>query len=100
MIVENNSKKMNLPFETHTIFICDSLNKKIYKLNKDFSKEEVFEIPKNTTAQPIMVIQRISSKILLNKNLPKELRLSKGLVTLYNKIGFITDEELTDYLEN
>lgn len=91
--------KDNLPFETHTIYITLD-DKKIYKLNEDFSKEEVKEIPMQTRENPYMVIHKsqfdMAKNHLLNKENPK---ISIEKAKLYNKIGFLSDKELSSFIE-
>jgi hypothetical protein len=85
------NKKIYLPFATHTIFI--TLNDdKIYRLNEDFSKIEVNELPQSSRQNPIMVLHKEQFKMANTE------RLSLEDVKIYNKIGFLTDEELAAFI--
>lgn len=89
-----------LPFETHTIYITLD-DDKIYKLNEDFSKEEVQEIPQPSRKNPIVVTHKAqfdyAKYSLLNKMNP--LKMSEDTARIYNKMGFISDLELAVFLE-
>ncbi len=90
----------NLPFKTHTIFITLD-DEKTYKLNEDFSKEEVQEMPTPSRENPCMVIHKLqfnfAKNYLLNKENPFKISVEEA--NIYNKIGFISDKELSDFIE-
>ncbi|NCI20627.1 hypothetical protein EJM73_06600 [Clostridium botulinum] len=85
-------------FNTHTIYVI--INEKIYKLNrKDLSREEVNELPKNSMENPIMVLNKCQfdmAKVYL-LNIQNPFRISLYTAELYNKIGFLSDDELEIY---
>ncbi|ALP91865.1 hypothetical protein ATN24_13965 [Clostridium butyricum] len=93
-------KELYLPFETHSIYITLD-DKKIYKLNEDFSKEEVKEVPHPSKENPNIVMHKLqfdfAKDFLLNKENP--LKMSVKTARLYNKIGFISDLELAKFIE-
>lgn len=85
-------KGLYLPFETHSIYI--TIDDKVYKLNKDFSKEEIKdikEIPMPSRKNPCVLLHKsqfdFAKRYLLSS-------MSKQTAIIYNKMGFITDEEL------
>jgi len=94
------NKEMILPFKTHTIYITLDDNK-IYKLNKDFSKEEVENIPYPSRQNPTLLMHKFQFEMakfyLLNKSNP--FKISVEIAQTYNKIGFLSDNELADFIE-
>lgn len=85
-------------FNTHTVFVV--IRDKYYKLNKkDLSREEVSEIPEPSREKPIIVLNKVQFDMvktcLLNVQSP--FRINLDIAEMYNRIGFLTDEELKDY---
>ncbi|GKS12929.1 hypothetical protein YDYSY3_39290 [Paenibacillus chitinolyticus] len=93
------TQQFHVIFNTHTIYVTLDDNK-FYKLNKqDLSRELVDDVPSPSKADPIIVLHKIqfdSAKgYLLAVDNP--FRIDVETAEVYNKIGFLTDEEVLDY---
>ncbi len=99
---------MRLPFDTHDIYISLDLfdpeggYADFYKLNSDFTKISVEKIPMPTTDKPFLVLHEDqfngARPFLMNKQNP--FKMDKDKAIIYYKIGFITKEELDNYIRN
>lgn len=97
---------MVLPFDTHEIYISiDRFDEEggyadYYKLKSDFTKISVEKIPMTTRDKPLIVLdesQFLSAKsFLMNKQNP--FQMSKDEAIIYYKIGFITKDELDNFI--
>ena len=100
MTMENSNanKNLEIPFKTHAIFIILS-DEKIYKLNENFTKQEVKIIPEPSRDSPIRVLHKsqfdCGKPFLLDKHNPY--RISLETANIYNKIGFLSDEEFIKF---
>lgn len=92
----NNSIVLN--FKTHTIYITLDDNK-LYKVNEDFSKEEVKEIPHPSKENPIHVLHKaqfdFAKSALLDNGNPFKMSMETAII--YNKLGFLSDLELSNF---
>ena len=87
-----------LPFETHTIYLTLD-DDKIYRLNADFSRVVVESISVPSRTNSILVMHKkqldINKRLLFDtKNL---MRMSLEDAITYNMIGFVSDDELTEF---
>lgn len=95
---------MNLPFDTHKIYITLE-NNTFYELHSDFSKTEIDfnEIRKQLEDRKNGIIVLHKSQFEYNKTnlLDKKFvgKLSDDLAKTYCRMGFITESELEDFLE-
>lgn len=98
--MKNNTTELYFPFKTHTIYITLD-DKKNYKLNEDFSKEEVEEMPLPSREKPIMVLHKLQFDFAKNALLNKEglFKMSTETAKIYNKMGFLSDLELSNFIE-
>jgi len=94
---------MVLPFDTHEIYISiDRFDEEggyadYYKLKSDFTKISVEKIPMTTTLIVLNESQFLSAKsFLMNKQNP--FQMSKDEAIIYYKIGFITKDELDNFI--
>lgn len=99
---------MLFPFKTHRIYITLD-DEKMYQLHADFSKFEVNpeeiiteEALSNSRNQPFVVIHKEQfdhgKSILMNKKNPN--RISKETAEIYCRIGFLTKEEVQNYIQD
>ncbi|MDY3375055.1 MAG: hypothetical protein SOX50_17470 [Terrisporobacter othiniensis] len=90
--------QFNMFFNTHKIYV--TFGDKIYKLNrKDLSKEEVSELPTPSKENNVMILHKsqfdMAKGYLLDIQNP--FRINIETARLYNKIGFLSNDELKDY---
>ena len=96
--IENSSNQ--LPFETHSIYVTLD-DDKTYKVNSDFSKKEITEIPANSLYSMMHKLQFDACKnYLMDVSLPEQLRMTTDKAVLYNQLGFISDHELVTYVHD
>ncbi len=94
------SFNLDFPFNTHTIYL-KLPEEEFYKLESDLSKIPVDSIKKHSPKHPSIVLNKSAfdenKDMLLNKkNLNKlDIDTAKG----YHKIGFISEEELNNFLD-
>lgn len=95
---------MNIPFHTHRVFITLD-DEKIYELENNFTKTEIskneFEvITEAKNSGPFLILHKkifdFNKSYFLKKSNPH--KIDKEAATTYNKIGFISDKELTDFI--
>lgn len=97
---------MNIPFHTHRIFITLD-DEKIYELKTNYSKIEISKSESEALAEvdnsrPVMILHKkifdFNKSYFLDKSNPH--KMDKEAATIYNKLGFINDKELTDFIMN
>ncbi|MDP4084749.1 MAG: hypothetical protein Q8934_09065 [Bacillota bacterium] len=90
---------MKLPFNTHTIYVTFD-NDKIYELKSDYTKIGVQKIECSSKENPVMVLHKnqfdYAKDYLLNKENP--FKIDEETARIYNQIGFLTNEELNNYI--
>lgn len=90
---------MKIPFSTHTIYVTlDTEN--IYELKSDYTKVEVAQIKNPSKENPVMFLHKKqfddAKNYLLNKENP--FKIEQETAKIYNKIGFLSDEELNNFI--
>lgn len=92
---------MKIPFETHTIYITLD-DAKIYELKSDFTKVEVQEMKNPSKDNPIVGLHKkqfdFAKECLLNNKNP--LKMDVETAEIYNRIGFISNEEFNDFINS
>ena len=91
---------MEIPFNTHTIYV--TMDDKNYELKGDYTKVEVSKIPSPSKENhPIMLLCKdqfdLAKGFLLNKENP--FKMNKDDAKIYHQIGFITSEELNEFIK-
>ncbi|PGR00823.1 hypothetical protein [Bacillus cereus] len=90
---------MKIPFNTHTIYVILD-DGKIYELMSDYTKVEVPKIQNSSKENPVVVLQKsqfdFAKGYLLNKENP--FKIDEQDAKIYHKIGFISVEELNDFI--
>ncbi|WP_066415217.1 hypothetical protein [Sutcliffiella cohnii] len=88
-----------LPFNTHTIYFTLD-DEKIFELKSDYTKVAVSAIKSPSKENPIMVLHKnqfdYAKVYLLDKRNP--FKIDEETAKVFNHIGFISDEELTDFI--
>ncbi|UYX55908.1 hypothetical protein M3Y14_32275 (plasmid) [Bacillus thuringiensis] len=90
---------MKIPFNTHTIYVTLD-DDKIYELKSNYTKVEVPKIQDPSREKPVMVLHKnqfdFAKGYLLNKENP--FKIDKEDAKIYHQIGFISVEELNEFV--
>lgn len=98
-VIQKGGFTMKIPFNTHTIYVTLD-DDKIYELKSDYTKVEVSKIQNPSREKPVMVLYKsqfdCAKGYLLNKENP--FKIDKEDAKIYYQIGFISVEELNDFI--
>lgn len=93
----------DFPFRTHTIYVHHD-EKNIYKLTPEFYMQQVSEIKTHSPKYPNIILYKKDFDIwkneLLNSNFTgKEFSLDEEAVNQFYKVGFLSQQEVDEYLQ-